>query len=225
MNERTNLCREARKMYCDMIKNVMKFTKIAGIIIFISAYSAEIHATNEVFNSDFDADVNGWAITTSGSGSAFTFWDNTLGSPDFGSLALGAINGGDIAHAEQCIAHSPSQPVDFIVRWDLNPIVDGTGKVEAAFTTFSNVDCTGNNLGTFVPDTSVKVDGYSIDGFGKKWTEWSLIGQVLPGATKSVRIKLDATAGSAGISDIVFDHIRFGLTGTTEDNIFADDFE
>jgi hypothetical protein len=181
-------------------KTTMSLTKssaaLAAALLFFALASINTQAANLIQNPDFNADTGttGW----SGSPIDITFTlDSTTGDPDApsGNIVTTALSGDVVSN---CMAIGTSQNVDFSVNLRINddPGVHGAG---ARLVSFTGNDCTGDST-----------TAASLLTFSNAWTSLSKTNFALPAGTQSALVHIE----SGTITNINFDHVLFGPTGT-----------
>jgi hypothetical protein len=177
------------------------------VLLLCPLFARGDYAINLVANPDFNAGIEGWQDQGN---CGWAGWDNVVGSPLEGALALNCVGYGALTDSvSQCVPLPGSGYFDFSARWTLNggPPSD----VSIRFSTFSTASCSGASI-EYVPDTVTTVAGV----YWTDWTEEALRNQALQGDARSVLITLEAGPGA----DVVFDHVVFAHSP-----IFADGFE
>lgn len=159
------------------------------------AASGASSATNLVTNPDFDTGVAGWKFS---GGCGDPGWDDVVGSPAPGALAINCVNAPSAETAAQCIAVEPTS-VDFSVRTADN---GATGPVDFVLKTYPSQDCSGASNGSFEPSDVKAVPGNAC--CANSWQEWSRSGIALPAGTKSALVEITAHPNA----DIAVDHVQ-----------------
>jgi len=158
------------------------------------AASGESSAANLVANPDFDAGVAGWNFS---GGCGDPAWDDVVGSPATGALAINCVNALSAETATQCIAVAANS-VDFSVRAADN---GSAGPADFVLKTYPSPDCSGTSSGAFAPADVKSVPGTAC--CGNSWRERSGSDIVLPPGTTSALVEITAHPGA----DIALDHV------------------
>lgn len=168
--------------------------RLVIFLVVAAAASAESNATNLVTNPDFDVGIGGWSFS---GGCGDPGWDDVVGSPTGGSLAINCANAPSTEIAAQCIAIQATS-ADFSVRTADN---GSAGPVDFVLKTYPSQDCSGTSNGVFEPSDVKAVPGNAC--CGNSWQERSRSGIALPPGTKSALVEITAHPNA----DIVLDHI------------------
>ena len=164
------------------------------LVLFLAlAASGESSAANLVTNPDFNAGVAGWNFSGGCGGSV---WDDVVGSPTVGSLAINCVNAPSAGTARQCIAVAATN-VDFSLRTADNGFA---GPADFVLKTYPSQDCSGMSNGAFEPSDVKSVPGTAC--CGNSWEERSRSDIALPPGTKSALVEITAPPGA----DIALDH-------------------
>jgi len=164
------------------------------ILFLVLAASGESSATNLVANPDFDMGVAGWHFSGVCGNPE---WDDVVGSPTTGALAINCVNAASTETATQCIAVAATS-VDFSVRAADNGFA---GPVDFVLQTYPSQDCSGMSNGRFEPAGARSVPGTAC--CGNSWEERSRSDIALPPGTKSALVEITAHP----TADIALDHI------------------
>ena len=176
------------------------------VLFFALVASGESGATNLITNPDFDVGAAGWNLSGGCSGSG---WDDVVGSPATGSLAINCVDAPSAETARQCIAVAATN-VDFSLRTADNGVA---GPADFVLKTYSSQDCSGMSSGTFEPSDVKSVPGTAC--CGNSWEERSRPHIALPPGTKSALVEITAHPGA----DIALDHVRLAP------NVFQNGFQ
>jgi hypothetical protein len=165
-------------------------------------YATSTAAANLVTNPDFDSNLNGWTVVSSGT-PTFTL-DNSTGDPAAPSAHIVADAAGADVYSD-CIVIDSSQNVDFTINYK-------AASVDIVLVLpFNNASCS--------PPEPVPVQEITL--VPNNWTGASDLNFALPLGTQSVQIELQLF----GSSDINFDHVQFGPTSTTPVRLQAFDVD
>lgn len=165
------------------------------LVLFLAlAASGESNATNLVTNPDFDAGVAGWHFS---GGCSDPGWDDVVGSPTTGALAINCVNAPSAETATQCIAVTATS-VDFSLRTAEN---GSAGPGDFVLKTYPSQDCSGMSNGAFAPSEVKSVPGTAC--CGNSWEERSRSAVALPPGTQSALVEITAHPNA----DIALDHI------------------
>jgi hypothetical protein len=158
------------------------------------AASGESSAANLITNADFDAGIAGWNFS---GGCGDPAWDDVVGSPATGALAIKCVSAPSAETATQCIAVAATS-VDFSVRAADN---GSAGPADFILKTYPSPDCSGTSNGAFAPADVKSVPGTAC--CGNTWRERSGSDIVLPPGTRSALVEITAHPGA----DIALDHV------------------
>ncbi|HEX3121711.1 MAG TPA: hypothetical protein VHQ21_00280 [Rhodanobacteraceae bacterium] len=158
------------------------------------AASGESSAANLITNADFDAGIAGWNFS---GGCGDPAWDDVVGSPATGALAINCVSAPSAETATQCIAVAATS-VDFSVRAADN---GSAGPADFILKTYPSPDCSGTSNGAFAPADVKSVPGTAC--CGNTWRERSGSDIVLPPGTRSALVEITAHPGA----DIALDHV------------------
>ena len=165
------------------------------LVLFLALVaSGESNAANLITNPDFDAGVAGWHFS---GGCGSPAWDDVVGSPTTGALAINCVNAPSAETATQCIAVTATS-VDFSLRTAGN---GSAGPGDFVLRTFPSQDCSGMSNGAFEPSGVKSVPGTAC--CGNSWEERSRSDIALPPGTQSALVEI--TTGPS--ADIALDHI------------------
>jgi len=165
------------------------------LVLFLALVaSGESNAANLITNPDFDAGVAGWHFS---GGCGNPAWDDVVGSPSTGALAINCVNAPSAETATQCIAVTATS-VDFSLRTAGN---GSAGPGDFVLRTFPSQDCSGMSNGAFEPSGVKSVPGTAC--CGNSWEERSRSDIALPPGTQSALVEI--TTGPS--ADIALDHI------------------
>ena len=176
------------------------------MLLLLLAAGAESSATNLVTNPDFDTGVAGWTFS---GGCGSPGWDDVVGSPAAGALAINCATAPSAEIATQCVALDATS-VDFSVRTADNGLA---GPVDFVLKTYTSQDCSGMSNGVFEPSDVKQVPGNAC--CGNSWHEWSRSGIALPAGARSALVEITAHPNA----DIVLDHVLLGT------NLFQNGFQ
>ena len=164
------------------------------IFFLVLAASGESSAANLVANPDFDASVAGWNFS---GGCGNPSWDDVVGSPATGALAINCFNALSAETATQCIGVAATR-VDFSVRAADN---GSSGPGDIVLKTYPSQDCSGMSNGVFEPSDVKSVPGTAC--CGNSWEERSRADIALPPGTRSALVEITARP----TADIALDHV------------------
>jgi len=164
------------------------------VFFLVLAASGETNAANLVTNPDFDVGISGWNFS---GGCGNPGWDDVVGSPATGALAINCVNAPSAETATQCIAIAAAS-ADFSVRTTDN---GSAGPVDFVLKTYPTQDCSGVSNGAFEPSDVKTVPGTAC--CGNSWEERSRSDIALPLGTKSALVAITAHPSA----DIALDHI------------------
>jgi hypothetical protein len=165
------------------------------LVLFLAlAASGVSDATNLVTNPDFDAGIAGWNFS---GGCGDPVWDDVVGSPTNGALAINCVDPASAETAKQCIAVAAAS-VNFSVRAADN---GSAGSGDVVLKTYPSPDCSGMSNGAFEPSDVKSVPGTAC--CGNAWRERSRTGIALPPGTRSALVEITAHPNA----DIALDHV------------------
>jgi hypothetical protein len=164
------------------------------VFFLVLAVSCESNATNLVSNPDFNVGIAGWNFS---GGCGSPGWDDVVGSPATGALAINCVNAPSAETATQCIAMDAIS-VDFSLRSADNGFA---GPVDFTLKTYPSQDCSGTSNGSFAPSDIKPVPGIAC--CGSSWEERSRSDIALPPGTRSALVEITAHPNA----DIVLDDI------------------
>jgi hypothetical protein len=186
-------------------------TRIFAALAALAALAARTAvAANLLSNPDFDNGVAGWVPRTPGHDVLAIVPD---GSPTAPALDISPVvpPGGDgIAYSECVTISTPT--VDLIVIGKL-PTVEPTVLGLASIVFFTSSDCA---VSTDIIDNNY-LDWTSAD---VGWVEKSLLNKTVPAGTMSASIYLRSDSGPGESKHMLFDHIRFGPSGSVPVELF-----
>jgi len=165
-------------------------------VIFLAlAASGESGAANLVTNPDFAAGIAGWNFS---GGCGDPAWDDVVGSPANGALAINCVHAPSAETATQCLAVAATS-VDFSVRAADNGLA---GPADFVLRTYPSQDCSGMSNAAFELSEAKSVPGTAC--CGNSWQERSRTGIALPPGTRSALVEITAHPDA----DIALDHVQ-----------------
>src|SRR6185436_19203757 len=139
-------------------RTTRKESTVHKLVLFLALVaSGESNAANLVTNPDFDVGVAGWKFS---GGCGNPAWDDVVGSPTTGALAINCVNAPSAETATQCIAVTATS-VDFSLRTAGN---GSAGPGDFVLRTFPSQDCSGMSNGAFEPSGVKSVPGTACCG-------------------------------------------------------------
>jgi hypothetical protein len=178
-------------------------TRIFAVLAVLAARTAV--GANLLSNPDFDNGVAGWVPRGAGHDVLAIVSD---GSPTAPALDLSPVAppGGDgIAYSECVTISTPT--VDLIVIGKL-PAVQPTVLGLASIVFFTSSDCA---VSTDIADNN----SLSWTSADVGWVEKSLLNKAVPAGTMSAFVYLRSDSAPGESKHMLFDHIRFGPSGST----------
>jgi hypothetical protein len=176
------------------------------VLFLVLAASGQAGAANLVTNPDFAVGIAGWNFS---GGCGNPSWDDVVGSPATGALAINCANALSAETATQCIALAATS-TDFSVRAADN---GSAGPADFVLRTYPSQDCSGTPNGAFEPSEVKSVPGTAC--CGNSWRERSRSDIVLPPGTRSALVEITLQPGA----DIALDHILLAP------NVFQNGFQ
>lgn len=159
-------------------------------------------AQNLLANPEFTTDRASWSDNGFGNITP----EAGSGSPAAGSLRVANDDAPMTILVHQCVSVTAGTSVEFGGRiFTIAAIAPESHGIYARF--FDGLSCGGSEV---IRNSAIQ--GADVGG---GWFQWAASNQEVPATAVSARVELEVMVNVDGTGDVQFDHIYFGLAGTT----------